>query len=128
MHKTFNFNTTYHQIVVHNILHAFGHPVALCCNTLDGALKKQIKLARMLPKVACKHVLFRGNARVERASERRFSLLAGSLYSPTQRLAISGPLARKLAPPPPPPPPPPKESLLAGYAKGYNIMQHPKML
>ncbi len=31
-----HFNTTYCNIIVHNMLHMFGHPVAICCNMLDG--------------------------------------------------------------------------------------------
>ena len=40
-----HFNPTSCNIVGHNMLHAFGHPVAICCNMLDdvGSNLKAVK-------------------------------------------------------------------------------------
>ena len=35
--RTKHFNTTYHNTVEHNMLHTFGHPVAMSCAMLEGA-------------------------------------------------------------------------------------------
>ena len=58
-----HFNTTTCNIVGHNMLHTFGHPVAICCNMLDDVVSNLKTVNVVLVWPGSRNIVAVGHAR-----------------------------------------------------------------